>query len=142
MCALMLIGCLAGCSAKTDDEAVENINEEASESALTLSMYLMSENQMSQEQMDAVETAVNKITKSKFKTQLELYFYTEAEYYDKLEASFAARAEAEAAGLIKAPVEEESTEEETFELEATVSASEVDGCREHVVVGILCYASF
>ena len=34
------------------------------------------------------------------------------------------------------------TEEETFEFEATVGASEVDGCREHGVVGILCYASF
>ena len=121
MCLTMIIAVLAGCSQKDDDEAVEDINEEASESAVTLAMYLMSENQMSQEQIDKIETAVNKITKAKFKTQLELYFYTEAEYYEKLEASFAARAEAEAAGLIKAPVEEETVEEETFENEWGVS---------------------
>ena len=67
---------------------------------------------------DAIELAVNRITKAKFKTQLELSFFTADEYYEKLEASFAAREEAEAAGLIKAPVaDEESTEEETFENE-------------------------
>lgn len=121
LCIFMLIGCLAGCSAKGDEEAVEDINEEASESALTLSMYLMSEEPVSAEQADAIETAVNRITKSKFKTQLELSFFTADEYYEKLEASFAARAEAEAAGLIKAPTEEESTEEETYEDEWGVS---------------------
>lgn len=117
LCVLMLVGCLAGCSSQTDDEAVDNINEEASESAMTLSMYLMSENKMSDEQIDAIETAVNKITKSKFKTRLELYFYTADEYYEKLEASFAARAEAEAAGLVKSSSDDETVEEETFENE-------------------------
>lgn len=122
LCLVMLVGCLASCAAKEDEEAVEDINEEASESALTLSMYLMSENQISPEQADAIELAVNRITKAKFKTQLELSFFTADEYYEKLEASFAAREEAEAAGLIKAPVaEEESTEEETFENEWGVS---------------------
>ncbi len=121
MCLLMVVSVFAGCAQKDDDAAVEDINEEASESALTLSMYLMSENKMSQEQMDAIETAANRLTKSKFKTQLELSFFTEDEYYEKLEASFAARAEAEAAGLIQTTDEEESTEEETFENEWGVS---------------------
>ena len=122
LCLVMLVGCLASCGTKEDEEAVEDINEEASESALTLSMYLMSENQISTEQADAIEAAVNRITKAKFKTQLELSFFTADEYYEKLEAAFAARAEAEAAGLIKEPVsEDESTEEETFENEWGVS---------------------
>lgn len=118
----MIVPCVAGCSSKTDDEAIDNVNEEASESAITLAMYLLSEKEVTEEQANKIETAVNKITESKFKTRLELFFYTEDKYYDALEASFAARAEAEKAGLIKQPTaSEESTEEETYEDEYGVS---------------------
>ena len=37
------------------------------------------------EQYAAVEEAINKITKSKYKTQLKMYYYTEEQYYDVLE---------------------------------------------------------
>ncbi len=112
---LMAVACLAGCSSTGDDEAIDNINEEASESALTLSMYLMSENEVSDEQADAIETAVNKITKSKFKTQLELHYFTADEYYEQLEASFAAREEAEEKGLINDVSDDGTAEDETYE---------------------------
>ncbi len=113
--AVMLVSCLAGCSKKTDDEVINTVNEQASESAMTLAMYLMSETPVSAEQEAKIEEAVNKITKAKFKTMLDLKFYTEAEYYQKLEESFAARAEAEKNGLITKPVEgEETKEDETF----------------------------
>ncbi len=113
---VMLLACLAGCSQKSGDEAIEDVNEQASESALTLAMYLLCENDMSEEQQAKIEEAVNRITKSKFKTQLDLKFYTADEYYTKLEEAFAARAEAEAAGLIVRPStnKEETTEEETI----------------------------
>ncbi|MBR4014496.1 MAG: hypothetical protein IKJ00_09430 [Clostridia bacterium] len=118
LCVVMVAACLAGCSKKDDDEAIEDVNKEASESAMTLSMYLLSEEEVSEEQADKIEAAVNKITKSKFKTQLELNFFTADEYYEKLEESFAARAEAEAAGLISQPTaEDETAEDETFENE-------------------------
>ena len=118
---VMILACLAGCSAKDDDEAVEDINEEASASAMTLVMYLLSEEKVSDEQANAVETAINKITKSKFKTQLDLRFYTADEYYTKLDEAFAARRAAEEAGLIASVDTEETTEEETFENEWGVS---------------------
>lgn len=118
---VMVAACFAGCGAKDDQEAVDDINEEASASAMTLVMYLMSEEEVSEDQANAVEAAVNKITKSKFKTQLDLRFYTPDEYYVALEAAFAARKDAEEQGLIVAPVEEESTEEETYEDEWGVS---------------------
>lgn len=112
---VMVVACFAGCGAKDDEEAVEDINEEASASAMTLVMYLMSEEEVSEDQANAIEAEVNKITKSKFKTQLDLRFYTADKYYEALEAAFADRKAAEEAGLIIAPVEEdESTEEETY----------------------------
>ena len=115
LCVVMLAACLAGCGKKTEEEAIDDVNKEASESAMTLAMYLLCEEEMSEEQQAKIEEAVNKITKSKFKTRLDLRFYTADEYYAKLEEAFAARAEAEAAGLISQPVvnEDETTEEET-----------------------------
>ena len=115
LCVVMLAACLAGCGKKTEEEAIDDVNKEASESAMTLAMYLLCEEEMSEEQQAKIEEAVNKITKSKFKTRLDLRFYTADEYYTKLEEAFAARTEAEAAGLISQPVvnEDETTEEET-----------------------------
>lgn len=37
------------------------------------------------EQYEAVEAAINKITKAKFKTQLDIFYYTPEQYYDILE---------------------------------------------------------
>ncbi len=118
---VMVLTCLASCGEKDDEEAVENIQEEASESAITLSMYLLAENLPEDEternaQIAAIEAAANKITKSKFKTQLDLrIFATEEEYYAALDAAYAARAEAEAAGNITAPAEgDETKEDETY----------------------------
>ncbi len=112
LCAVMLLACLAGCSQKTDEEAKEDIEEEASQSAMTLCMYLLSENKISPEQEASIETAVNRITKAKFKTQLDLKFFTADEYYTQLEAAFAARKAAEDAGQIAAPVEGDETKED------------------------------
>jgi len=75
---------LTGCSEKDADEAMQDTQEEASEATMTLSMYLISENKISAETAAAVQEAVNKITMSKFKTQLVLRYYTEDEYYDVL----------------------------------------------------------
>lgn len=87
--AIMLFSvALTGCSKKTDDEAMEQVNETASESTMTLTMYLMSESEVSEEQASKIEEAVNKITKSKFKTRLILKYFTEEEYNDALEDAF------------------------------------------------------
>ena len=137
---VMILACLAGCSAKDDDEAVEDINEEASASAMTLVMYLLSEEKVSDEQANAVETAINKITKSKFKTQLDLRFYTADEYYTKLDEAFAARRAAEEAGLIASVDTEETTEEETFENEWGVSEIKYPSVADGVnIILIGCY---
>ena len=87
--AIMLLSvALTGCSKKTDDEAMENVTEKASESTMTLTMYLMSESEVSEEQASAIEEAVNKITKSKFKTRLVLRYFTEEDYMEALDEAF------------------------------------------------------
>ena len=96
--AIMLLSvALTGCSKKTDDEAMENVTETASESTMTLTMYLMSESEVSEEQASKIEEAVNKITKSKFKTRLILKYFTEAEYTEALEEAFKKTADEKAA---------------------------------------------
>lgn len=140
LCLLMVLSvCLTGCSEKTNEEAVADISEKASKSAMTLSLYLMSETEIEKcancEKADAgeegaktcvdldtqpctfrlISNAVNRITESKFKTRLVLHYYTEAEYYQKLEESFAMREAAKKAGLLtNTEISEETTEDETF----------------------------
>ncbi|MBQ9783327.1 MAG: hypothetical protein IJW44_02290 [Clostridia bacterium] len=97
---ILLVGALAGCANKTDSEAASNIADKASESAATLSMYLMSEAPVSAETAAKIEAAVNEITQAKFKTKLKLYFYTEDVYYTKLQEAFDARAAAKANGTL------------------------------------------
>lgn len=60
------------------------IVEEASNSAMTLSMYVVSKEPVSPETADLVEEAFNRITKVNFKTQVKLHYATYEEYYDKI----------------------------------------------------------
>ena len=113
LCMVMMIGVLASCGAKDDSEAVEDINEKASESAITLAMYLMSETEVSEAQVTAIEEAVNKITNAD-KIKLELFYYTPDKYYEALEKAFADRKAAEEQGLVTKP-SDESVEDQTYE---------------------------
>lgn len=112
---VMIVACFAGCGQKGSEEAAEDINKAASENAMTLVMYLLADEEVSAEKAAAIQTAVNRITKSKFKTQLELRFYTEDEYYEKLDSAFADRKTAEANGQISNNAVDETAEDETFE---------------------------
>lgn len=125
---------LTGCSDKDADEAMKNTQEEASEATMTLSMYLISENKVSAETAAAVQEAVNKITQSKFKTQLVLRFYTEDEYYTVLNEHMATDMEnigsaPSSSDNNEAPAEEETvlTEYGTVQLKyPTISDTHVD----------------
>lgn len=108
----MLVACLAGCAQKTDDSRTNQINQDQFEMAMTLSMYLMCEEPVSAEQEIALEDEINSILKGKFKTAVDLRFYTEEEYYTQLEKSFADRDAAAEAGTLRQ--EEELTEDITY----------------------------
>ena len=113
---IMLLGVLlTSCGERDDDALKEDISSDASETAETIRIYLMSENKIVDDPTDPDDTyskivdAINAITKKKFKTKVEVCFYTEDEYYDKLEAAFAARDKAVANGF-KEEVKEDDGE--------------------------------
>lgn len=86
---LMILLCFAGCAEKTGDEIKEQIGEEASKDAIRLSMYLMSEEKVSDKQLALMEEKVNELTEAKYKIHLELEYATPEEYYTKLETNLA-----------------------------------------------------
>ena len=92
LCLVMFGACLVGCN--KDKDAVEDTAAEASKQTTTIVMHLMSEEEVSDDQAAEIQNAVNKITKSKFKTQLILRFYTKDEYYAALEQAYDDRANA------------------------------------------------
>ena len=114
LCLIMVAACFAGCAKKSDEDAIADTNEAASENAITLAMYLLAEKEVTPEQEAKIEAAVNKLTNAKFKIKLDLFYYTEEEYYEALEESFAARMEAEDNGLIKPPAKEEENQEDVM----------------------------
>ena len=79
--ALMLVSLLTSCSSAADS------NELVEQTRLTqtLVMFLMCEEEVPEQTEYDIEDAINKITKAKFKTQLDLRFYTEENYYSELE---------------------------------------------------------
>ena len=84
---LMLLSCLlTGCSTKksTDEEGGE---EQVDNSAKTIVMWVVTENETDEKAEELVNKAFTKITKSKFKTNVVIKFCTEAEYYEKLETA-------------------------------------------------------
>lgn len=108
---LMLLSVvLTSCGDKEDDEKMDDISKDASASAITLSMYLMSEAPVSSEQELAIENAVNAITKAKFKAKLDLTFLTAQDYYTVLEENL--KKQSENADLYYTE-EDVDTEEET-----------------------------
>ena len=82
----MIMFCFAGCADKDKADVMNKIGLEASEGAVTLSMYLMSEAPVSDEQELAMEAAVNAITEKEFKVHLDLKYFTADKYYETLEA--------------------------------------------------------
>lgn len=130
LCLMLLVPALASCS--TSDDLTGEILDEASRYTTTLNMWIITEDDTDLEQAAAVNAAINKVTKAKFKTQLNIKYLREDEYYGALETAFAekAKADEEAAaakraaqeaareaakrGETVATTEEEVTVEETF----------------------------
>ncbi len=91
---LMLLSVvLTSCGKKNDDDALDDITEEASAATVTLSMYLMSEAPVGAEQEAAIENAINVLTKAKYKVKLDLTFLTADAYYAALEENLKKQSE-------------------------------------------------
>ena len=83
---LMLLTCVfTGCSSPTveSEESEENVDN----TAKTITMWVVTNEETTKEAEKAVNDAFSKITKAKFKTNVVIRFCTEDEYYAKLEAA-------------------------------------------------------
>ena len=83
---MMMLAVFTSCSntEKTLDDMADNAVRETQ----TLVVYLMAEKEVSPQTEEDVEEAINRLTKSKYKTQLDLRFFTEENYYTALEKKF------------------------------------------------------
>ena len=69
---------LTGCAKK--ESSTEDIAGASARDTKTLVVYLMAEKEVPTATEIAIEEAINKLTKSKYKTQLDLRYYTAEEY--------------------------------------------------------------
>ena len=86
---LMLLTCVfASCSSQTKDP--EDPSSTVDNSAKTITMWVVTNDETTDEAKEAVNEAFSKITKAKFKTNVVIQFCTEDEYYEKLEGAIKA----------------------------------------------------
>lgn len=91
LCLVMVLTVvLTSCGEKTNGELRNELTEKASASAMTLTMWVVSEEPVSEATAKEVNDALNAITKPKFKTELIVKFFTEAEYRTALENAIVA----------------------------------------------------
>ena len=126
LCLVMLLSAiLTGCSTKkNEEESKDDISADASASAMTLSMWIVSEEEVSAEAANAVTKALNEITESKFKTRLAIHYLTEDEYRAKLEQAIveyeaAKKQQAATETVTTAPAGESDTAGETVVTDET-----------------------
>lgn len=107
LCLLTLL-CVAltGCSQGEDINTDSNVN--SSRTPVTLNMWIISENQISEETEKAVENAFNAITEATYTTHVDLIFCTAEEYEAKLNAKFATIDAKPAGTSIKPPTKAET----------------------------------
>ena len=74
---------LTSCSGEETD--VEDIAADATRETQTLVVYLMSEAPVDEKTTADIEDEINELTKAKYKTQLDLHFYTSDTYYTEVE---------------------------------------------------------
>ena len=128
LCFLMLISVSAtGCSvfgggAETTADSGVTVDPDSG-SAITLTMYIPCEKPVAEEDRLLVEEAINKITKSKFKTQINLYLPTVDEYYETIEGIMQARA-----------YEQEQEELAKSELKKAIRAAKAEGVDSEVAI--------
>ena len=88
LCALMIAACFIGCGDKSKEELMNQIGEETSKGAVTLTMYILAEDKVSEIQEALVEDAVNEIV-DHYNIKLDLKYFTKDKYYTTLEKNLA-----------------------------------------------------
>lgn len=89
LCLVMALSViLTGCSGGNETGDTDEVTDKASTATVTLKMYVVCEKPVSEETAKTINAAFNKITKSSFKTQVNLCFCTYDTYYNTIESVF------------------------------------------------------
>lgn len=81
---------LTSCADSTEEDAKQELEQAKVASNMTLTMWVVSESPVSESIRNDVTKAINALTRAKYKTQLEIYYLSEEEYFDKVTAAMAA----------------------------------------------------
>ena len=91
LCLVMMLSvCLTACAEDSEEDAKNELEEAKVASNMTLTMWIVSESPVSEEIRADVTKAINALTKAKYKTQLEIHYLSEEEYFSKLTAAMEA----------------------------------------------------
>jgi hypothetical protein len=88
LCASMMLGMLAGCKKDDDGEAVAD-TEESERVAMTLSLWLPTNEGTTEEAIKLTEAAINKLTQAKYDTAIELHAIPRDEYQATIDEKIA-----------------------------------------------------
>ena len=88
--AMLLSGFLTACVQDSEEDAKNELEEAKVASNMTLTMWIVSKSPVSKEIRSDVTKAINALTKAKYKTQLEIHYLSEEEYFSKLTAAMEA----------------------------------------------------
>ena len=94
LCLVMMLSVfLAGCAKDSEEDAKSELEEAKVANNMTLTMWIVSESPVAEEIRTDVTNAINALTRTKYKTQLEIHYLSEEEYFSKLTAAMEAFAE-------------------------------------------------
>ena len=79
LCIVTVLTLFTACGEKEIDED-ELVSEQSTRTAVSINMWIVTDNKVSEETEALIEKAVNTITKSRFTTYVDLIFVTESEY--------------------------------------------------------------
>lgn len=91
LCLVMMLSVfLTACAEDSEEDAKNELEEAKVASNMTLTMWIVSESPVSESIRAEVTKAINSLTKAKYKTQLEIQYLSEEEYFSKLTAAMEA----------------------------------------------------
>ena len=113
LCLVMMLSVvLASCADSTEEDAKQELEQAKVASNMTLTMWIVSESPVAESIRTDVTKAINALTRAKYKTQLEIYYLSEEEYFEKVTDAMEAFKAAKKEQNVNKPVQTGTTGEE------------------------------
>ena len=113
LCLVMMLSVfMTACAEDSEEDAKNELEQAKVASNMTLTMWIVSESPVSEEIRNDVSKAINALTKAKYKTQLEILYLSEEEYFSKLTEAIAAYEQTKKAQNANKPTQTGTTGEE------------------------------